>query len=341
MGELDSPEESYSKRKAYGNKDDSLRGNTRLYSVGTMDGAKANIYDSITRKLSVQIGNNFGAAMKKLVSTGKETTYIDPPYPDDKGDNKESAVAIWKVSVKRMQDKREEYNAKKEKVFYNILSKCDDTVIARLESNDKYADAEEDSDVAALMGLIKELVVGTSDRIYPGIQAAQAWKTLNRLHQFEDEDVLLYYRRFRAAVEHVEKVSGVITPDVLSKNMRATDNKEGRSALLVCMFITGSNKMFDGYKKKLADDYADRKVSNYPDSLETALPIMQAYLNNHGGAVKKGNNFAQLDISKIKCFRCKKLGHYKRDCPENNDSDVDDGSSTKSVDIWGNKVKKG
>merc|ERR1712226_913639 len=191
-----------------------------------------------------------------------------------------------------------EYNAKKEKVFYNILSKCDDTVIARLENNDKYADAEEDSDVAALMGLIKESVVGTSDRIYPGIQAAQAWKTLNRLHQFEDEDVLLYYRRFRAAVEHVEKVSGVITPDVLSKNMRATDNKEGRSALLVCMFITGSNKMFDGYKKKLADDYADRKVSNYPDSLETALPIMQAYLNNHGGAVKKGNNFAQWDIIK-------------------------------------------
>ena len=120
MGELDSPEESYSKRKAHGNKDDSLRGNVRKYSVGTMDGAKANVYESITRNLSVQIGNNYGAAMKKLVSTGKETTYDDPDYPDDKGDRKEAAVAIWKVNVKRMQDKREEYNAKKEKVFYNI-----------------------------------------------------------------------------------------------------------------------------------------------------------------------------------------------------------------------------
>ena len=121
MGEMDSPEESYSKRKAYGNKDDSLKGDCRKYSVGTMDGAKASIYESITRNLAVKIGLNYGLAMKKLVSTGKETTYSDPPYPDDKEDKKEAAVALWKVNVKRMQDRREEYNEKKEKVFNNIL----------------------------------------------------------------------------------------------------------------------------------------------------------------------------------------------------------------------------
>ena len=40
---------------------------------------------------------------------------------------------------------------------------CDHMVIARLESVKECQAAEEGGDVAALMGLIKKLVVGTSD----------------------------------------------------------------------------------------------------------------------------------------------------------------------------------
>ena len=41
------------------------------------------------------------------------------------------------------------------------------------------------------------------------------------------------------------------------------------------------------------------------------------------GEVRKGVNFAQAGMSEVKCFKCEKLGHHKRDCPENNDADDD------------------
>ena len=50
-----------------------------------------------------------------------------------------------------------------------------------------------DSDVAALMGLAKKLVVGTSDRAFPGMQAANAWQTLGRMHQHDNKSLLKHH----------------------------------------------------------------------------------------------------------------------------------------------------
>ena len=136
-----------------------------------------------------------------------------------------------------------------------------------------------------------------------------------------------------AAVEHVEDACGKIKPEVLTQKMDVGgDAEQGRNSFLACVFIAGSNKSkFAGYRKKLADDYADDQVSSYPETVETAVGVMQAHLDNHSGEVSKGINFAQAGMSKVKCFKCKKLGHCKRDCPENNDSDDGDGSSEKSL----------
>ena len=102
-----------------------------------MDGAKANVYNSITRPFAVQMGKQYGLAMKKLVDKGEETTYIKPPFPKQEEDVEE-AVAIWKTNVKRVQDRMQEYNDKKEKVFSSVLQKCDETVIARLDHMKEY-----------------------------------------------------------------------------------------------------------------------------------------------------------------------------------------------------------
>ena len=213
MGELDSSEEGYRSVRHASSKEESFKGSKVKHFVGTMDGAKANVHNSVTRQFAMQIGQKHGLAMKKLVERGEETVYEEPPYPEKGG---EEAVATWKTNVKREQDKTQVCEDKREKTFSSVLGTCDDTVITRLESVKEYQAAEEGGDVAALMGLIKKLVVGTSNRVHPGTQAANAWKTLGWIHQCDDESTLKHYRRFMAAVEHVEDACGAIEPEALT-----------------------------------------------------------------------------------------------------------------------------
>ena len=55
------------------------------------------------------------------------------------------------------------------------------------------------------------------------------------------------------------------------------------------------------------------------------------------GRRKNGANFNLVDLGKIKCFKCKKMGHFKHDCPENEELTDDEATSDKSVDLWGDK----
>ena len=91
MGELDSSEEGYRSVRHASSEEESFKGNKAKCSVGTMDVAKANVYNSVTRPFAMQIGQKCGLAMKKLVERGEETVYKEPPYPEKGG---EEAVAM-------------------------------------------------------------------------------------------------------------------------------------------------------------------------------------------------------------------------------------------------------
>ena len=77
---------------------------------------------------------------------------------------------------------------------------------------------------------------------------------------------------------------------------------QGREQFLACVFIAGSNESkFEGYRKKLADDCAGDQVSRHPETVEDAVAVMHANLDNHNDDVRKGANFAQTmaELSRV------------------------------------------
>ena len=122
-----------------------------------------------------------------------------------------------------------------------------------------------------LRGSIKKLAVGTSDRAFSGVQVANAWQTLGRMHQHDNESLLKCCQRFMAAVEHMEDVCRKISPDKLTVSVAtgSDEEKKRRDQFLACVFIAGSNKTkFEGYRKKIADDHADDQASKHPKTVE-------------------------------------------------------------------------
>lgn len=159
---------------------------------------------------------------------------------------------------------------------------------------------------------------------------------MGRVHQHHDESLLKHCHGFMAAVEHIKEACSKIEPDELTKSMtEGSEKKEGQDQFLGCGLIARSTKTeFEDCGEKLADDCANDQESRCPKTFEETVVVMQAHLDNHSSNVKKGTNFNQVDLIKVKCHECNKLGHFRRDCPEENESEDGDMSSEMTVDVW-------
>ena len=45
--------------------------------------------------------------------------------------------------------------------------------------------------------------------------------------------------------------------------------------------------------------------------------VSKSYVAHHKGNFKKKGPRKKVDMSKIECYRCHKMGHYRSECPNN------------------------
>ena len=195
------------------------------------DAKEAYRYDEVNRRVGEYCGRVYGKPMKNLIISGVETTLTKPTYPS--GDEvTEEAKAIWSKEYDLYLKDKKSYEENKGKAFIIVFGRCTKAMRNRIEKLGTFEDIERDNDVIELLKAIKQQVFDANERKHPSLRMVLAWKKLTGCRQYENEDLIDYYRRFVGMIEMVELSFGNIKPN------DDEDDKE-RSKFIAMMFIQG------------------------------------------------------------------------------------------------------
>ena len=288
--------------------------------------AQVDMWLRVTKKIAECVGQAFGKEMAVLVSQQKETTYTAPSLPDGASRAQE---LMWSKDYDMYLKKKNKYEEDKARVFALILSRCEEPMKNRLESEADYDEWVERSDVAKLIRKIKQSAYDSSGREYAPKKAAAVWKQLAYLHQYEDESLIQYHDRFMEMVDRVEEKYGSISPSVvvgLDKSKKSAKEKESkaREEMLVVLFMEGGHRGFKPMLRDLLNSYA-MGTDNYPETIYDALQVMMVHqegpvykavmkrvraekIKNNGGQDTIEASFTQMSKTELRtkglCFNC-------------------------------------
>ena len=132
----------------------------KLYSMADGKGSQADKYMQTTKAIAEYVGRIFGREMKVLVSNGAETVFEEPEYPKEQDKGKE---AIWSKKYDQYLKNVESYKKQKAKVFTIVLGRCEKPMKNRIEGDERFETAELNSDVVALLRMIKDVAFDSND----------------------------------------------------------------------------------------------------------------------------------------------------------------------------------
>ena len=295
---------------------------------------RANEYETTKKEIGEYVGREFGHGMKMMVLHGTESinTPKEPEYPTGSTVS-EKDKAIWSKKYDMYTKELYKYNEHRAKVFGIILKQCEKTVANQVESGAKYKELEDQCDVVGLLSEIKKIAYDSNELKYPPLQAVNAWKQLLRVRQAEKggekEELLDYYKRFMSQVEAVERAYGTIAPVKLAEKDKKKYAKDSvgvlareRDKMLAVAFMEGADKSVYGFNLRgLSDDHAlgDDRYPKTPEDVLRVLTLIQERAEENKARKAKRGLVMMHARSDVVCWKCKKKGHLKRDCPEGED----------------------
>ena len=279
------------------------------------DARDAYKFDDVKKRIGEYVGRVYGKDMKRLVVSNTEATITKPVYPSGNTATDESK-AVWSKEYDQYMKQTNKYEEDKAKVFVIVIGRCTKAMKNRIEKLDTFEEMELKNDVIKLVAAIKQQIFDANERKYSSLRMVLAWKKLTYCRQFDNEDLIDYYKRFVGMIEMVELSFGTIKPN--------DDDDEERTKFIAMMFMDGvDKKQYGSLLKDLETDHSLGKTDVYPTTLESALQVLILFSEK-----KLKKTAVTLVQEERKCWECGSTAHVKADCPQWKEKQSKKGTST-------------
>ena len=189
------------------------------YKFNTPDAG--NMYLLTTEAIVTYVSENYGVDMMNLVKYGKEKTFTKPgtkgsgTAPTTCSKDKDGLAVYdvdndtYKIELGFYMKQKDTYEENKGKVFGLVMLCCHDVTKTRLESDEDFAELEQNSDVVSVLKLLKTLAFSIGESGDPYAVLLGGLKLMIGINQGPNESVANYYRRFLAQSSVLETQWGL------------------------------------------------------------------------------------------------------------------------------------
>ena len=294
----------------------------------------------------------------KAIQQMKRPT-LDYPYKpakdkcvDDQGtfdeDIFDMAKFTWKEDYKAMRVRKDKYNENESNAWALIYGQCAPELKNKLEGTVDYNTCKNTNDVVSLLSMIRGYCCQFDTLNDEYMSIVGAIKNLLYFFQKPTQSNSDYHEDFMAMMEVIEEYGGAGSltyfPNMIKKELMTKgidmDKASGdemkkakkivRDKFLAALMLNGTNRdKYGELKRGMAENYVTG-TSEYPESTEAVLRILNAYVppvgwnrrikQEAGNPSDEGAMFAQSSgddawKADVTCFGCGEKGHLKRECP--------------------------
>ncbi len=277
-----------------------------------------------------------GGNIRYMIERMEDYNFVRPEDPPANASEYEKES--WKKQLDLFWKRRGVYMDNKMKLYSLIWGQSSKTTQSKLETHLNFEQCKTTYDSLGLLKIIREFVFKSDDRQYKYKAEDQAKQAYYNLQQTSEMSCQEYFERVRNVVDVIKSLGGTLADDMHledelparpARGYTEAQKQEARERILEKKIAYGILVRADhGRYGKLIEEIENAFLkgnNDYPETPTEAYNLLVNYRNYNNNKRPTPGGLDQVAFvaegkrtraEHITCFKCKRKGHYKSDCPD-------------------------